>query len=174
MQKSGWSDSVRQRCQLCWPHGVCHRPLCSSPFWAVLRNVSWGNSDAPRIYAVCRSCIDATQVLAPRATFAILLHCVSQTTYLRGCILQKCNSFWVVVSHSCKSCTQAKLGYFLCYFAVAMKVYFRLCFVVFQMQTQEYISSLYASIWFNFTPPVVGHFGVDFWHAERLKFTLVW
>ena len=90
--------------------------------------------------------IKVLKVFFSIATFAILLHRVSQTTYLRGCILQKCNSFWVVVSHSCKSCTQAKSGCFLCYFAVAMKVYFRLCLVVFQMQTQEFVSSFYASI----------------------------
>lgn len=44
--KSFFSDSVRQRCQLCWPHRgqppMCHRLLCSSPDLAVLRNVSWG------------------------------------------------------------------------------------------------------------------------------------
>lgn len=52
---------------------------------------------------------------------------------------------------------------------------------VFQVMSRG-VSNADASVCFKFLcvyliqfhAPVVGHFGVDFWHAERLKFTLVW
>ena len=153
---------------------MCHRPLCSSPFWAVLRSVSWGNSGAPRIYAVLvRPCIWACRLAASWSICLICLLHATRRVFTSFNFGKYGRCFRASVTHR-QIDHSGKIESIFCYFAVAMKVYFKLCFVMFQMQLQEFDSISYAAIYFQILSPDVQYSESGLWHAMRLKFTFVW